>query len=62
MNDTSLDLCLRINCLDSFFKTRKPIYTEEENILYPAVFKSLSMPSQNLLVSLAPTVMLSMSL
>ena len=39
MDHTSLDLCLRINCLNSFFKTRKTIHAEEKDIFYSAVLK-----------------------
>lgn len=39
MNDASLDLCLRIDCLNGFFKARKPIYTEEKDIFYSAILQ-----------------------
>ena len=42
MDHTFLDLCLRINCLNSFFKTRKTIHAEEKDIFYSAVLKIIS--------------------
>jgi hypothetical protein len=39
MDHTSLDLCLRIDCLNSFFKTRKTIHAEEKDIFYSAVLQ-----------------------
>ena len=39
MNDTSLDFCLRIDCLYGFFKARKPVYTKEKYILYSAILQ-----------------------
>ena len=39
MDDTSLDLCLRIDCLNSFFKARKTVYTEEKDIFHSAVLQ-----------------------
>ena len=45
---TSLDLCLRINCLNSFFKTWKTIHTEEKDIFYSAVLKIIKHPKPEL--------------
>ena len=39
MDDTSLDLCLRIDCLNSFFKAGKAVYAEEKDIFYSAVLQ-----------------------
>ena len=48
MDHTSLDLCLRINCLNSFFKTRKTIHAEEKDIFYSAVLKIIKHPKPEL--------------
>lgn len=34
MDDTSLDLGIRIDCPYRFFKTSKPVYTEEQYIQF----------------------------
>ena len=46
MDHTSLDLCLRIDCLNSFFKTRKTIHAEEKNIFYSAVLKIIELSAE----------------
>ena len=48
MDHTSLDLCLRINCLNSFFKTRKTIHAEEKDIFYSAVLEIIKHPKPEL--------------
>ncbi len=41
MDDTSLDFCLRIDCLDGLFKAWKSINTKEKDILYSPVFQAV---------------------
>ena len=62
MDDASLDLRLRVDRLYGFFKATEPVYEKNSTSFTPRFFRSLSMPSQNLLVSFAPTVMLRISL
>ena len=62
MNHTALNLCLWENSLNCIFKSGKTIYAEKQNILHTPVFQVMSIPSQNLLVSFAPTVILRISL
>ena len=39
MDDTPLDLGIRIDCTDRLLKSGKPIYAEEQHILYATVFQ-----------------------
>ena len=51
-------LCLRVYGLDRVLKSRQSVHTENRTSCTPRFFRSLSIPSQNFEVSLAPTVML----
>ena len=62
MNDTPLDLGLGIDSADGFLKTGQPVDIKNNTSFNPRFFRSPCLPSQNLLVSLAPTVMLKISL
>ena len=62
MNHKPLNLGLGIDSADGFLKTGQPIDTKNNTSLNPRFFRSFSIPSQNFLVSLAPTVMLKISL
>lgn len=62
MDHAPLDLCLRVNRPDRLFEAWQPVHTEEQDILYPAVFQVIEHPEPELAGLVRPTVMLRISL
>ncbi len=54
MDHTPLALGLRVNCPVRLFEAGKPIYTEEQHILYPAVLQVIEHPKPELAGFICP--------
>ncbi len=54
MDHAPPDLGLRVNCPDRLFEAGKPVHTEEQHILYPAVFQVVQHPKPELAGFICP--------
>ena len=62
MDDTALDLGLGEHGAYLLLEPGQAVHAEEQHVLHPAVLQVAQPPIQNFELSLAPTVMLSISL